>query len=130
VIGCISKEGRRDSFALYFSVYANDVEPDPHHFGKLDPHPDPLSHQIKIRISQHQNPHQMKISILIRIKVISWLQNRIRIRINLQMTSQNVWNMSLIEHFCKGMNIYLEARIWIRIQIRIRVKSRIWIRIK
>jgi hypothetical protein len=26
------------------------VDPDPHHFGKLDPHPDPHPHQIKIRI--------------------------------------------------------------------------------
>jgi hypothetical protein len=37
------------------------VDPDPHHFGNLDPH------QIKIRI---------------RIKVISWIGNWIRIRIN------------------------------------------------
>jgi hypothetical protein len=27
------------------------VDPDPHHFGKLDPHPDPHPHQIKILIS-------------------------------------------------------------------------------
>jgi hypothetical protein len=46
------------------------VDPDPHHFGNLDPHP----HQIKILIL-----------IRIRIKVISW----IRIHINFQMTSQN-----------------------------------------
>ncbi len=36
----------------------------------------------------------IRIRIRIRIKVISW----IRICINLQMTSQNVWNMSLFEH--------------------------------
>ncbi len=51
-----------------------------------------------------------------------------RIRINLQMTSQNVWNMSLFEHFLESLSLYLEARIWIR--IRIRVKSQIRIRIK
>jgi hypothetical protein len=48
------------------------VDPDPHHFGNLDPHPDPDAH-----------PHQIKIRILIRIKVISWIRNWIRIRINL-----------------------------------------------
>jgi hypothetical protein len=48
--------------------------------------PDPHPHQIKIRI---------RIRIWIRIKVISWIQNRIRFRINFQMTSQNVWNMRL-----------------------------------
>jgi hypothetical protein len=46
------------------------VDLDPHHFGNLDPHP----HE-KIRI---------------RIKVLNWIRNQIRIRINLQMTSQNV----------------------------------------
>ncbi len=32
----------------------------------------------------------------------------IRIRISLQMWSQNVWNMSLFEHFFKGLSLYLE----------------------
>ena len=52
------------------------IRMDPHHFGNPDPH----SHQIKIRIRIH-------------IKVISWIRirNRIRTRINLLMTSQNVW---------------------------------------
>jgi hypothetical protein len=58
---------------------------DPLHFGNLGPHPDPHPNQLKIRIR-----------IWIRIKVISWLWNPIRIRI---MTSQNVWNMGLFEHF-------------------------------
>jgi hypothetical protein len=57
----------------------------------------------------------------IRIKVISWIQ--IRICINLQMTSQNVWNMeyrmSLYEHFFKGLGLFLEARIRIKV-MRIR----------
>jgi hypothetical protein len=91
--------------------------------------------------------------------VISWIRNRIRIRINLQMTSQNVWNMSLYEHFFKGLSFYLEEvgygpasgsasgwkvgsasasnenpypdphQIKIRIRIRIRVISRICIQI-
>ncbi len=47
----------------------------------------------------------------------------IRFRINLQMTSQHEWHMSLFEHFLKSLSHYLEARI--RIQIHIRVKSRI-----
>jgi hypothetical protein len=42
------------------------------------------------------------------------------------MTSQNVWNMSLFEHFVKVLSLYLEARI----RIRIKVKDRIRIRIK
>jgi hypothetical protein len=46
------------------------LDPDPHQKGKLDP-----------------DPH----------KVINWI--RIWIRINLQMTSQNVWNMSLFSTF-------------------------------
>jgi hypothetical protein len=40
------------------------------------------------------------------------------IRINLQMTSQNVWNMSLFEHFFKVLSLYLEARIRVRIRIK------------
>jgi hypothetical protein len=63
-----------------------------------DPHPDP-----------HPHPHQRKIRIQIRIKVISWIRNRIGIHIDLQMTSQNVWNMILFKHFFKGVSFYLEA---------------------
>ncbi len=58
---------------IRFSV----VDPDPHHFGNLDPHP----HQIKSRTAS---------------KFISWIQNRIWIHINLQMSSQSVWNISLL----------------------------------
>jgi hypothetical protein len=43
--------------------------------------------------------------------VKSW----IRIRIILQITSQNVWNMSLFEHFFKALSLYWEAKIRIRI---------------
>jgi hypothetical protein len=68
------------------------VDPDQHHFGNLDPDP---------------HPHQTKFRIRIRIKVISWIPNRIRI--NLQMTCQNVWIMSLFEHFFKGLSLYLVA---------------------
>jgi hypothetical protein len=53
---------------------------------------DPDPHQIKSRI---------QIRIRIRIKVICW----IRIRISLQMTSRNVGNMSLFEHFFKGLRL-------------------------
>jgi hypothetical protein len=58
------------------------------------------------------------------------LKGRIRIRINLQMTSQNVWNMSLFEHFLRGWNLHLEARIRIRICIIVTSRIRIRIRIK
>jgi hypothetical protein len=78
------------------------IRMDPHHFCNLDPHP----HQIK---KQDSDPHQSD----------SW----IRIRINFQMTSQNVRNMSLFEHFFKVLSLYLETRIWIRIRIRINKKS-------
>jgi hypothetical protein len=49
------------------------------------------------------DPDQNERWIRIRIKVISW----IRIRINLQMTSQNERNMSLFKHFFKFL-----AFIW------------------
>jgi hypothetical protein len=55
-----------------------------------------------------------RIRIRIRIKVISW----IRIRISLQMTSQNVRNMSLFEHFFKVLSFYSQARIRIRIRFQ------------
>jgi hypothetical protein len=58
----------------------------------------------------------------------------IRIRINLQMTSQNVWNVSLFEHFFKVLSLYSEAkiRVWIKVKgrIRIRIKVTSGIRIK
>ncbi len=91
------------------------VDPDPHHFGNLFPQPDPYPNQIKIRIR-----------IRIHIKVINCM------RINLQITSQNV-RMEyepILALFFKGLSLYLEGRNWIRIRIRIRVKSRIRIRIK
>ncbi len=67
---------------------------------------------------------KVKGRIRIRIKVTS----RIRIRISLQIRNQNVWNMSLFEHFFKGLSLYLEAKI--RIWIRFKVKGRIRIRIR
>jgi hypothetical protein len=72
------------------------------------------------------HPHQIKIRIRIRINVISWIWNRIRI--NSQMTSQNVWNMSLFGHFFKGLSLYLAARIWIRIRIMVKSRTRIYIK--
>ncbi len=75
-----------------------------------DPHPDP-DHCVNCT------------RIRIRIKVICWIRNQIRIYINLQMTSQHVWIMNLFEHCLKGLSLYLEARIWIRIRIRVKVGS-------
>jgi hypothetical protein len=51
-------------------------------------------------LDQDPHPHQIKIRIWICIKEISWIQ--IRIRINLQMTSQNVRNMSLFKCLFKS----------------------------
>ncbi len=66
---------------------------------------------------------RIRIRIRIHIIVISW----IRIRIDLQMTSQTVWNKSLFEHFFKVLSLCLER---MRLRIRIKVKIRIRIRIK
>ncbi len=55
--------------------------------------------RIRIRIkfkNPDPYPHQIKIRIRSRIKVISWIQNWIRIHINLQMTRKNVMKYSLI----------------------------------
>ncbi len=57
--------------------------------------------------------------IRIRIKVISWIGG--------QMTSQNVWNMSLFEHFFEVLSLYLEAGIRIRIRIKVmRIRNTGW----
>ncbi len=60
------------------------------------------------------------IRIRIHIRVISW----IRIRINLQMTSQNVWKKSLFEHWFKALSLYLEARFGSRTASKWKVGSR------
>ncbi len=96
-------EGKYPSSSKYCWIWIR-IRMNPHYFGNPDPHP----HQIKIRIR-----------IRIRIKVISLI--RIRIHINLQMTTQNVWKMSLFEHFFKGLSLYLEAKIRIRVKSRIRI---------
>jgi hypothetical protein len=75
--------------------------------------------------NKNPDPYQIKIRIRIRIKVISSIRKQIRIRITLQMTSQNVWNVSLFEHFFKDLSLYLEARIWIQIRIRTRIKKKL-----
>jgi hypothetical protein len=51
---------------------------------------------IRIRMTaSNKNSGRIRIRIQIRIKVISWIRIRNRIRITLQMRGQNVWNMSL-----------------------------------
>jgi hypothetical protein len=59
------------------------------------------------------------------------IRNRIRIRINLQMTSQTLRN---IRALFQGFEPLLEARIWIRIRvtsrIRIRIRSKVISRIR
>jgi hypothetical protein len=83
-------------------------------FGDLYSHPDP--HQIKIRIrikiynpdpEPDPDPHQFADD---KPKCMEYEQP--------------------IEHFFKGLSLYLESRIWIRIQICIRVKNLIRIRMK
>ncbi len=74
-----------------------------------------------LRIRIRTDPHQTKLKgrirnrIWIRIKVISWIW----IRLDFQITSQNVRNISLNEHFFKVLSLFLEARIriWIRIKV-------------
>jgi hypothetical protein len=58
------------------------------------------------------------ILIRIRIKLISWL----RIRINFEMTSQNVWNVSVFE---KGFDSLFGPTIRIRIKVKGRIRIRI-----
>jgi hypothetical protein len=79
------------------------VDPDPRHFGNLDPDP----RKLKIRIREPPDPHhfgnldpdphqiKIRIRIRIRIKVIGWIRIQIRIRISLRMKSQNVLNMRI-----------------------------------
>jgi hypothetical protein len=75
------------------------VDPDLHHFGNLDLHPDP--HQKdKLDPEPDPDPYQFADD---KPKCMEY------------------------EHFFKGLSLYLQARIWIR--IRIRVISRIRIRI-
>jgi hypothetical protein len=61
------------------------------------------------------------ILIRIRIKVISW----IRIRINLQIISQNFGKWAHFSIFSRFMSIYLEARfrIWNRIKVKGRIRT-------
>jgi hypothetical protein len=70
------------------------VDPDPHHFGNLDPaphqenNPDPDPHQIKIRIririkgkcGSASGPRLIKIRIRIRNRICIKVTSRIRIR--------------------------------------------------
>jgi hypothetical protein len=65
-VGSGIRDKHPGSATLGLTVLCIRIRMDPHHFGNLDPH------QIKIRI---------------RIKVISWIRNRIRIRINLQLAA-------------------------------------------
>jgi hypothetical protein len=64
---------------------------------------------------------------MIPVKVISWI--RIRIRITWQMTSQNVWNMSLFEHLFKVLSLYLETRVRIRITVKVKIRIRMPIKV-
>ncbi len=57
---------------------------------------------IRIRIKLKG---RIRIRIQIRINAISWS----RIRINMQMTSQNVWKLRLFEHFFKVLSLYSRA---------------------
>jgi hypothetical protein len=100
---------RRDKHTLSATLQA--VDPDPISNKKLG-----STLQIGrilcsvLRIRSRIRIKLEKGKIRIRIKVISW------IRINLQKTSQNVWNMSHLSTFFKVLSLYLEARIRIRIK--------------
>ncbi len=78
-----------------------------------------LKGRIQIRIKLKGRIQIRKGRIRIRSKVIRWIQIRIRIEviswirigIYLQMTSQNVWNMSLFENFFKVLS-FRSASKW------------------
>ncbi len=71
-------------------TYGSVADPDPHQSDKLDP-----------------DPHQSdKLDLD-------------PVRINLQMASQKIWNMSRFEHFFMVLSLHWVARIRIRIHIRV-----------
>jgi hypothetical protein len=51
-----------------------------------------------------------------------FLEAWIRVRIFLQMTSKNVWDMRLFEHFLEVLSLFLEA--WIRIGTKVNGRIR------
>ncbi len=57
------------------------------------------------------NPHGSLVTwIRIRIRIrIKYNPDPQQIKIDLQMTSQNLLNIRLFEHFFKGLSFYLEA---------------------
>jgi hypothetical protein len=71
----------------------------------MDPHPDPHQTGKSLNPARHQSD-QLDPD-----------------RINFQMTSQILGIMSLFEHFFKCLNLYLEAKIWIRFRIRVKGRS-------
>ncbi len=66
------------------TVRNNVIDPGPHYFSNMDPHPDPNPHpqqiKIRIRINKNQDPGLHQSDKL----------DPNRIRLNLQMTSQNL----------------------------------------
>jgi hypothetical protein len=55
-VGAQMGKSDRSTNYHYFSLNISVVDPDPLHFGNLDPHPDPHSHP-------DPDPHQLKIRI-------------------------------------------------------------------
>jgi hypothetical protein len=82
-----------------------------HHFGNLDPHPDKLKHQIKIRI---------------RIKIYNLDQEPVPDPHQFADVKPKCMEYEPILALFQRFEPFIEARIW----IRIRVRSRIWIRIE
>jgi hypothetical protein len=85
------------------------VDPDPHHFGNLDPRPHQIKIRIRIRIYKldpepDPDPHQFADF------------------------KPKCMEFEPFLALFNGLSFFFKARIWIR--IRIRVKSRIRIRIK
>ncbi len=111
-------------------LVSNVVKQDPHHFGNLDPHPDPHPHQIK-KLDPYSEPHQIKFRIRIRVRIrvritiMSWIRSRIRINIHFVDDKPKCMEYEHISRFEP-----LEARISIQIRFCIRVKSLIRIRIR
>ncbi len=95
---------------------------DPHHFGNLDPHPNPHLHP--------DHPHQRKFRIWIHIKIHELDPEPDPDLYQFADDKPKGMEYEPILALFQGFEPFSEARIWIRIQIRIMVKSQIRICIK
>ncbi len=71
-----------------------------------------MQRELKKSVEQvaFELPFEYKLLI---VQIHSW--NAEKLALLNAVTCQNVWNMSAFEPIFKGLSLYLEARIWIRI---------------